>query len=501
MRKNYALMESGWIPGHLDAFKPNAVGKICLYDMGGGGGPSETTTYTTNLPEYAEPYYGRMVERAEALSQEGYQPYTSERIAGFTPEQQATFSETLGMQTPGQFGNATAATQAGINAALGTNYTPGEFTYGQVSPDQLTQYQMTGPAGVSGMQQTAPEMQAAQTQYRPELEYFQMEGPERFGAQQLSQYMSPFQQAITDVAKRNAALEAQKIQMASNLGAARTGTYGGARQTLAQTEREKALMQNLSDIQIRGSQAAFENAQQQFERDRAAQMATGRENLAARLGVQQLGASQNLQVALANLDKAQQAAVQNQAAQLQTQGLNADQALRAALANQQAQLTTEQQNLAARLGVQQLGATQSLEAQRANQAAMMEAQKAAEQSRQFGQTTGLEGLRLGMAGAQQLAGIGAQEQAANLARLQAQQATANVGQQMEQRRLDQAYQDFLAQREFPYRQLEFYNAMLRGLPTQANTTSSQYQAQPNLAQQVLGYGIPALALSKAFSAS
>jgi hypothetical protein len=78
---------------------------------------------------------------------------------------------------------------------------------------------------------------------------------------------------------------------------------------------------------------------------------------------------------------------------------------------------------------------------------------------------------------------------------------ANVGQQLEQRRLDQAYQDFLAQREFPYRQLEFYNAMLRGLPVQANTTSTQYQAQPNMAQQVLGYGIPALALSRAFSAT
>ena len=39
-RNNYALLESGWIPGHPDAFKPNAVGKICLYDSGGGGGGS-----------------------------------------------------------------------------------------------------------------------------------------------------------------------------------------------------------------------------------------------------------------------------------------------------------------------------------------------------------------------------------------------------------------------------------------------------------------------------
>lgn len=387
MRKNYALMESGWIPGHEDAFKPNAVGKIRLYDMGGGGGqPQQSTTYTTNLPEYAKPYYTGMLERSEALTQEGYQPYTGQRIAGFTPQQQAAFQETMGMQTPGQFGQATGATQAAMQSALGTQYGPGQFNVQGVTPER---------AGAAAFDQSA-----------------------------LQQYMSPFQQNITDIAKRNAALEAQKIQQASNLGAARTGTYGGARQTLAQTEREKALMQNLSDIQMKGSQAAFENAQQQFERDQARRMA------------------------------AQQLNVQS--------GLQAD-------------LATQQQ--------------------------MMEAQRAAEQSRQFGATTGLEGLRLGLAGAQQLAGVGAQQQAADLARMQSQQAVAGSEQQLQQKRLDQAYQDFLSQREFPYRQLEFYNAMLRGLPVQANTTSTQYQAPPTLAQQAIGYGIPALALSKAFGAA
>jgi len=340
MRNNYAALESGWVPGHSEAFKKNAVGKIQLYDSGGGGGgPSETTTYTTNLPEYAEPYYGRMVTRAEALSQEGYQPYTSERIAGFTPEQQQVFGETLGMQRPGELGQASAFTGAGTLGALQAN----QFT------------------------------------------------PEQFGAAQMQQYMSPFQQGVTDIARRQAAEDARRIQQQANLGAARQGTYGGARQLLAQTEREKGLLQTLGDIQMKGSQAAFENAQQQFERDQA-----------RRLGAAEFG---------------------------------------------------------------------------------------------------LRGIQTGLQGAGQLAQIGKDVQATDISRLQAQQAVANAEQQMEQRRLDQAYQDFLAQREFPYRQLEFYNAMLRGLPVQANTQSSQYQAQPNIAQQVLGYGIPALALSKAFSAT
>jgi hypothetical protein len=402
---------------------------------GGGGGKQESTTYTSNLPEYAQPYFERGMERAEALSQEGYIPYTGQRIEGYSPQQQQLFQQTYGLQRPGELTGASQATEAATLGALGTQYGPGQFTYGAVTPDQLSQYQMTQPTDVAAERATSSV----------------------FGTPEMQQYISPFQQGVTDVAKRQAALDAMKIQQATNLGAARQGTYGGARQLLGQTEREKALGQQLSDIQTKGSQAAFENAQTQFERDQARRMAA--------------------------------------------QQLNVQEGLRAQLANQQAGLTTGQQNLAARLGVQQLGAQQSLEAQRANQAALMEAQKAGEQSRQFGANLGLQGLQTALTGAGQLSQIGKDIQATDLSRLQAQQAVAGSEQSQRQKSLDMAYQDFLAQREFPYRQLEFYNAMLRGLPVKADTTSSTYQAQPNIAQQVLGYGIPALALSKAFSAT
>ena len=34
MRNNYAALEAGWVLGHSEAFKKNAVGKIQLYDSG-----------------------------------------------------------------------------------------------------------------------------------------------------------------------------------------------------------------------------------------------------------------------------------------------------------------------------------------------------------------------------------------------------------------------------------------------------------------------------------
>jgi hypothetical protein len=85
-------------------------------------------------------------------------------------------------------------------------------------------------------------------------------------------YETPYLQRVLDVQKRKAIEDAQQTQLGANLGSARRGTYGGARQALLQAQREKSLGQQLGDIEATGRQKAFEQAQQQFERDRKAQM-------------------------------------------------------------------------------------------------------------------------------------------------------------------------------------------------------------------------------------
>ena len=237
----------------------------------GGSAPSKTTSTqtTSNIPEYAKPYFTDILNRTKALSSQEYVPYEAERIAGFTPEQQALQQQTLAMQAPSQFGAATNMAQAAGQASMTAGqYTPGQFYAQTVTPEQL--------------------------------QYFQMAGPEAFGQEQAQQYMSPYFQNVLDVQKQRAIEDAQKAQLMQNLGAAREGTYGGARQLLAGTQRERALAQQLGDIQAAGLQSAYENAQQQFERDRAARIGAQRANLEAALGVQQLGAQTGLQAALAN---------------------------------------------------------------------------------------------------------------------------------------------------------------------------------------------------------
>ena len=85
--------------------------------------------------------------------------------------------------------------------------------------------------------------------------------------------MSPYQQGVVDIAQRKAIDAAKKAQLDANLASARQGTYGGARQALLTGARASGLRTQLGDIQTKGLQDAFLNAQQQFGADRAAQIA------------------------------------------------------------------------------------------------------------------------------------------------------------------------------------------------------------------------------------
>jgi hypothetical protein len=350
----------------------------------------------------------------------------------------------MGLSQPYGFtsGQNIAAT-AGLMGLQAGNYAPGNFSYDKIAPET---YQ-------------TQNMQGAQTGWQPNLQDYQIGAPDQFGQQQANQYMSPYYQNVVDVQKQEATRDAQKGQLAQNLNAAKQGTYGGARQLLATTERERNLGQQLGSIQATGTQAAYENAQQQFERDRAAGLGVAGQNLQARLGTQQLGATTGLQANLANLSNEQQAAVNNQAAYLQTQGLNANQAMQAALANQSAGLQTQQM---------------------------------AEQSRQFGANLGLQGLNTAVAGGQATVQGASAAQASDLARLGAQMGYGDKQQALDQAKKDVDYADFLRQRDQPLENLSYYSNIIHGLPVTPNTTSTTYAPPPSALSQVAGAGLTAL---------
>ena len=233
---------------------------------GGGGGSQTTTSYSTNLPEYAKPFYEELLKQSGKQIYETdssgavtgvkkYQPYTGDRLADFTTEQEKVQKEALGMTTPGGFQTAagtlgTVGSQAGTASQLGLNrafgYTP--TTY---NPQTAT----TGT----------------------------------FGTAAATQYMSPYTQAVTDVQKREALRQAQIQKQAGAMGSINRGTFGGARQALMQSEQDRGTQQLLADIQAKGDQAAYEQAMQAFQADQARQLQAQQANISAGLQAAELG--------------------------------------------------------------------------------------------------------------------------------------------------------------------------------------------------------------------
>ena len=222
---------------------------------GGSAAPSTQTSYQTNLPEYAKPYYEELMKQSakqvystdagSVNGVKGMPEYTGERVAPFTPGQEAVQTEVAGLRAPGGFG--TAATGLGTGTTMG--------------------YQ----AGLQGLNQAFG--------YNPN-------NAQTFGQTQANQYMSPYQQNVTDIALREARQQGDIQRQQGALGSIGRGTFGGARQALMQAEQGRNLNRQLSDIQAQGSQQGYQNAQQQFNAD--AQRQQQAQQFGAGLG-QQIG--------------------------------------------------------------------------------------------------------------------------------------------------------------------------------------------------------------------
>ena len=389
---------------------------------GGGGGPqtTESTVTQTNLPEYAEPYFTRLMQRAEAESNQPYRTYTGQRLAELSPAAQRV----LGRQT-----------------ALGLSTGPQEGRdASQIARDVAAQTPTT-----AGQQLTSYRPEAIDVNYQ--VERFQGQRPaERYDAQRFDSgiaemYMNPFQRLVTDIEKREARRSSDIAGEQIESRAAQSGGLGGYREAILQAERERNLGQQLGDIEARGQRDAFTQAQQQFERDRA-----------ARFGA------------------AQFAEQQRQA--LEQMGLTAD------------QFAEQQRRQAAQfdIGAQQADIDAQLRARQLGLAGL-QADQAAQRQR--------------LASAELLAKQAPVQQQLAFDRLRAAQEAQEIGRNFRQAGLDIGYQDFLNQVAFPRQQLGFFSQILQGLPVTPGTQVSQYQPRPSTTQQLLGLGLGGLGLYQA----
>jgi hypothetical protein len=171
---------------------------------GGGGGNTTQTSYSTNLPEYAKPYYEELLKQSGkqiyATDSKGnvtgvkeFTPYTGERIAGLYSRPRSSTSSNSST-------HSTRSIWCSYNRLRCRNYNGSWCRYGWIKSSIWL-----CPAEISGGMFTP-------------------------GA--ASYYANPYQQNVTDIALRQASLQGAKDKTAGALGAMGRGTFGGARQAL-----------------------------------------------------------------------------------------------------------------------------------------------------------------------------------------------------------------------------------------------------------------------------
>jgi hypothetical protein len=228
----------------------------------------QTISTTGDIPEILDPFYaGRPGEGT--VGQPGYKkPFAGllDRGIGEIFPDDLTGAEAYAQRfqpliEQGLIGAGTVAPMSQFQQALGTQLA------GMTMPDQFALAEQAGQGSAAGLQALMG-----------------VQAPE-FGSTQALQYMSPYFQNVVNAQQRQAIDAARQSQLGGNLAAARQGTYGGARQAILQSQRESGLRTQLGDIQARGLQDAYSQAQQQFERDRAAGLQAGQTRLAASQGL------------------------------------------------------------------------------------------------------------------------------------------------------------------------------------------------------------------------
>lgn len=185
--------------------------------------PTQTTTrqvpeYAPEQREYVSDVFGKAQELYEQRSEEGFTPFPGAQLAPFAAQEQEAFG---GIESLARGPGAAPAFDIARTASLGA----------------------AAPI-------TAGEVQ---------------------------QGMNPYQQAVTDIGKREAVRQYQRGQQAQlRSGAVEAGGLRGARRFIEEGEGQRNLNQQLADLQTMGSQQAFQQsmAEAAAARGRLANLAT-----------------------------------------------------------------------------------------------------------------------------------------------------------------------------------------------------------------------------------
>jgi hypothetical protein len=189
---------------------------IC-FGKGGGSAPPQTNTVNQGgLPDYAEPFYTRLMQRAETESNQEYTPYDQQRLADFSNDTQNSFSAIRDISAGG---------------------TPGQIRQAGDLYSEVGGYQTGGPFNTN----RAPDF--------------------------MSDYINPY---VTNVLDRNRTRAQQgfnEAQTARDADFARRGSFSSSRRDVASEMARSDLNEQLLDIEAKGMADAWAQGAELFTSD------------------------------------------------------------------------------------------------------------------------------------------------------------------------------------------------------------------------------------------
>ena len=242
--------------------------------MGGRSGGTQRVQQQSevvqrSIPKEFKPYLQKQMQLADAILQEDYIPYGGQRLAGFTPQEQAAFT---GVQSIAQrglpgvtagrtyFSNLAGQTGAPVSGTdylsassgyqpgtISTGYTGSDFTSGFTARDFDSGYQPGQiRAGFQGADITSD--------YQPG-EIRSTYRPGEFSAQRstanIDEYMNPYTERVLDrqLARRQKAFQERRAQERARDTAAGGASAFGGRGLLQQQTAQTAFDEGTADIE------------------------------------------------------------------------------------------------------------------------------------------------------------------------------------------------------------------------------------------------------------
>jgi hypothetical protein len=367
-------------------------------------------------------------------------PYVGEMLGKARALADKPFDAYTGPLTAGASGlqDQAFAGYAGLNpnqqtgiASFGGDMTAGQqFGFGDAAGQGYSPGFTPGSYDLSGMQQGT-----FQNTYNPEA----------FTGAAAQQYMNPYLQAALEPQLREAKRQAEMQRVADAGRLTRAGAFGGSRQAILESEGARNLGTQLADITGRGYSEAFGQAQRQFNTEQQRAMAN-RDAMMAQFNEQERMRQRIAEVGVDQFNKEE--AARRQAEEARRGQFNIEAGRQEALDESRRRQFNEEQR-------------REIERQEREREQFNEQERRRIAAEEADRRFGLSALRDMRSAGQEQRGI-------------------------EQEGITADYLQFQQEQQYPYKQLEFMQSMLQGLPITA--TSRAYIEPSSLDQLTSGSG-------------